>query len=79
MAQRARDLDTVKFLKGVDGWSPGTTGVVVSEDPNSALVEIVTDDLVDHEGFPLRDLMDDLVDVPYEDLQVIHSPPRGVS
>jgi hypothetical protein len=54
MAQRARDLDTVRFLKDVDGWPAGTEGVVVSEEPYSALVEVVTEDQVDDEGLPLR-------------------------
>jgi hypothetical protein len=33
-----------------------------------------TEHLVDEEGLPLRDLMDDLVDVPYDDLEVVYSP-----
>jgi hypothetical protein len=73
MTARARDLDTVKFLKHVDGWPAGTVGVVIAEDPDSALIEVVTDDQVDEEGFPLRDLFEDLVDVAYEDLEVLSS------
>jgi hypothetical protein len=71
MAERAGELDTVAFLKDVDGWPAGTTGAVVGEDPESALVEVVTEYLVDDEGLPLRDLLEDLVDVPYGDLRVV--------
>jgi hypothetical protein len=73
MRQQARDLDTVKFLRTVDGWPAGTEGVVIAEETRSALIEVVTEDQVDDEGFPLRDLFEDLVSVEYEDLQVVHS------
>ena len=71
MARQPRDLDIVRFLKAVDGWPVGTEGVVIAEEPRSALIEIVTEDQVDDEGFPLRDLFEDLVSVDYEDLEVI--------
>jgi hypothetical protein len=76
MEERARELDTVEFLRDVDGWPPGTTGAVVGEDLETALVEVVTEYLVDDEGLPVRDLLEDLVDVPYGDLRVLvaHSP-----
>jgi hypothetical protein len=73
MRQRVRDLDTVKFLKAVGEWPAGTVGVVIAEEPRSALVEVVTEDQVDDEGFPLRDLLDDLVHVDYTDLEVLDS------
>jgi hypothetical protein len=71
MEPRARELDSVEFLKEIDGWPAGTGGVVIGEDPETALVEVATEYLVDDEGFPLRDLFEDLVDVPYADLRVI--------
>ena len=49
----------------------------MAEDPESALVEIVTDDQTT-DGFPTRDLLDDLVDVPYEDLEVLR-PARATA
>jgi hypothetical protein len=73
MKRRARDLDTVLLLKPIGEWPAGTQGVVVSEDPDSALIEVVTVDQVDEKGLPLRDLFEDLVDVDYEDLEVIRS------
>jgi hypothetical protein len=71
MEGRARDLDAVEFLSAAGGWPIGTVGTVVAEDPETALVEVNTEWLVDEAGLPMRDLMDDLVDVPYEDLRVI--------
>lgn len=73
MARRARDLDYVKLLREVDGWPAGTEAVVIAEEPDSALLEVLTEDQVDDEGFPLRDLFEDLVSVDYEDLEVLHS------
>jgi hypothetical protein len=49
----------------------------VAEDPESALVEIVTDDQTTG-GFPTRDLLDDLIDVPYEDLEILR-PARATA
>jgi hypothetical protein len=70
MARRAKELDVVRLLKPVGSWPAGTEGVVVAEDPSTALVEVVTEYLVDAEGLPVRDLFDDLVDVDYADLEV---------
>jgi hypothetical protein len=70
MARRAKELDVVRLLKPVGSWPAGTEGVVVAEDPRTALVEVVTEYLVDAEGLPVRDLFDDLVDVDYADLEV---------
>jgi hypothetical protein len=73
MERRARELDTVRFLKPAGTWPAGTEGVVVAEDPGSALVEVVTEYLIDADGLPVRDLLDDLVDVDYADLEVMAS------
>jgi hypothetical protein len=73
MERRARELDTVRFLKPVGTWPAGTEGVVVAEDPATALIEVVTEYLVDADGLPVRDLLDDLVDVNYSDLEVMTS------
>lgn len=40
-------------------------------------MEIATDDQTT-DGFPTRDLLDDLVDVPYEDLEVLR-PARATA
>lgn len=77
MRRRIRDIDTVKLLSAVGEWPAGTVGVVVAEEPRSALVEIVTEDQLDDEGLPLRDLLDDLVHVDYGDLEVLHSVKAG--
>jgi hypothetical protein len=76
MTRRPRELDTVRLRKPVGTWPAGTEGVVVGEDPGSALVEVVTEHLVDTEGLPVRDLLDDLVDVDYGDLEIL-SPIDG--
>src|SRR5215211_539088 len=70
MARRAHTLDTVKLLEDWDGWPAGTMAAVVSEQPDSALVEIVTD--TDSEkGLPSRELLDDVIAVPYRALEVV--------
>lgn len=74
MDQRARDLDSVKLLRPLDGWASGTRGTVVAEGFETALVEVSTEHLVDAEGLPLRDLFEDFVDVPYEELEVVRRP-----
>jgi hypothetical protein len=74
MKRRARDLDGVRLLKEVNGWPAGTPGAVVSEAPETALVELSSEDRRDEEGSPVRNLMDDFVWVPYEDLEVVYSP-----
>lgn len=77
MVRRAHELDVVALRKPVGRFPAGTSGTVVSEDPESALVEIVTDAQTTG-GFPTRDLLDDLIDVPYEDLDVLR-PARATS
>lgn len=77
MVGRAHELDVVALRKPVGRFPAGTSGTVVSEDPESALVEIVTDAQTTG-GFPTRDLLDDLIDVPYEDLDVLR-PARATS
>jgi hypothetical protein len=62
---RAHELDTVELARAVDGWPAGTVGVVVSEGDSMALVEIVPDAPSGH------DLMDEMVDVPYDALRVV--------
>jgi hypothetical protein len=72
MGRHARELDYVELLVPVDEWAAGTRGTVISEDPETALVEVSPDYYgTDAEGFPLRDLFEVLVDVPYEDLKII--------
>jgi hypothetical protein len=71
MARQPRDLDYVRLLRAVDGWPAGTEAVVIAEEPESALLEVLTEDQVDEEGLPLRDLFEDLVSVDYEDLEVV--------
>ena len=73
MARRAHELDVVSLRKPVGRFPAGTSGTVVAEDPESALVEIATDDQTT-DGFPTRDL----VDVPYEDLEVLR-PARATA
>src|SRR5690349_15531704 len=63
MARRAHTLDTVKLLRDWDGWPAGTVGAVVSEHPETALVEIVTESTPDADGLPERALLDDLITV----------------
>jgi hypothetical protein len=71
MARRAHTLDTVKLLRDWEGWPAGTVGAVVSEHPETALVEIVTDATTDAAGLPEHELLDDLITVPYSALDVI--------
>jgi hypothetical protein len=71
MARRARTLDTVKLLRDWDGWPAGTVGAVVSEHAETALVEIVTDTETDADGLPERELLDDLITVPYAAIDVV--------
>jgi hypothetical protein len=61
----------VKLLRDWEGWPAGTVGAVVSEHPETALVEIETDASTDVDGLPERDLLDDLVTVPYNALDVV--------
>jgi hypothetical protein len=70
MARRAHDLDVVALRKPIGRFPAGTSGTVVSEDRDSALVEVVTD-AQRTDGLPTRDLLDDLIDVPYEDLGIL--------
>ena len=71
MARRARELDTVEFVGGVHGWPSGTVGAVIAEYSETALVEISTESRVDEDGFPSRELLDDLITVSYDSLHVI--------
>jgi hypothetical protein len=71
MARRAHTLDIVKLLRDVGGFPAGTVGAVVAEEPDAALVEVVTDGRVDEHGLPERDLFEDFLSVPYSALDVI--------
>jgi len=71
MESRAHELDTVRLLREVDGWPAGTIGAVVSEYPETALVEVATEGRLDERGLPERDLFEDLVSVPYDALAVV--------
>jgi hypothetical protein len=71
MGARPHDLDVVVFLEDIDGWPAGTSAVVIAEEPGGALVEVMTEHLVDSEGFPLRDLFEDLVHVDDDQLRVV--------
>lgn len=69
MESRAHELDTVRQLR--DGWPAGTIGAVVSEYPETALVEVAGEGRVDEHELLEGDLFDDLVSVPYDALAVI--------
>ena len=71
MSDRARTLDYVELVRSVDSRPAGTRGTVVSEYPESALVELSTEASVDAGGLPERDLFEDLVSVPYAALRVV--------
>jgi hypothetical protein len=71
MARRAHTLDTVKLLREWEGWPAGTVGAVVSEHPETALVEVVTEATTDADGLPERALLDDLITVPYSALDIV--------
>ena len=77
MTRRAHELDVVALRKPIGRFPAGTSGTVVSEDRESALVEVVTDGQTT-DGLPTRDLLDDLIDVPYEDLEILR-PARTAS
>jgi hypothetical protein len=79
MTARARELDTVELVEAIDGWPAGTFAVVVAEELRTALVEVVTEYLVDSDGFPLRDIFEDLVSVPYDQLRVVEAFAPGRS
>jgi hypothetical protein len=71
MTARARELDYVELLQDADGAAAGARGTVVSEYPGSALVELATESVRGRDGLPERELLDDLVTVPYSALRVI--------
>lgn len=75
MARRAHTLDTVRLTRDIDGWPAGTIGAVVSERPESALVEVVSDAVVGATGLPRTDLLDDMISVPYAALDVVWPAP----
>jgi hypothetical protein len=68
---RAHELDYVELVRDVDGLPAGTRGTVVSEYPESALIEVATEMHVDESGLPERDLLDDLVSAPYSALRIV--------
>jgi hypothetical protein len=70
--RRPQVLDSVELLREVEGWRAGSLGAVVSEYPNSALVEMTTEDELE-DGLPARALFDDLVSVPYQALKVVQA------
>jgi hypothetical protein len=69
---RAHELDTVELTREVEGWPMGARGAVVSEYADTALVEMGTEDRLEG-GLPGRELLDDLVSVPYEALRVVRA------
>lgn len=71
MIRTARELDYVELLHDADGAKAGSRGTVVSEHEDSALIELATEANVDGEGLPKRELLDDLVTVPYSALRVL--------
>lgn len=76
VVRRAHVLDTVELIRDIDGWPAGTLGAVVSAYPNSALVEMATEQRLD-DGLPAHELLDDLVSVPYDALRVIEAAPAA--
>ncbi len=75
MARRPHILDTVKLTHDWDGWPAGTVGAVVSECPETALVEVVSETTSDETGLPTTDLLDDLISVPYTALHLVDPLP----
>lgn len=73
MEHRAHELDVVELVTQVGAWPVGTRGVVVSEDPRTALVEAATEHQVDSDGLPERPLFDDLFSAPYTALRVVQA------
>lgn len=67
----AHVLDTVRLRHPVEGWPEGTLATVVDAREHGAIIEVVTDAETDSAGLPARDLLDDLISVPYEAIQVI--------
>jgi hypothetical protein len=78
MTSRAHELDYVELLEECDGWPAGTCGTVVAEEPDTALVEVATEDRVDAGGLPRRELFDDLLSAPYDALRVVE-PARATT
>lgn len=72
MSHRAHEYDIVKLLRPLGDWPAGTLGAVVAEYADSALIEIAAED-------ESRDMLDDLVSAPYDQLQVVDSPVSSVS
>lgn len=70
MTPRVRQLDYVELLTDVEGATAGARGTVVSEYPDTALVELDTETGA-RDGLPERELLDDLVTVPYSALRVV--------
>jgi len=75
MARRVQLLDTVELTCEWDGWPAGTIAAVVSERPESAVVEIASEATIGKTGLPTSDLLDDLVSVPYTALHVVKPAP----
>lgn len=71
MTSRAHELDYVELLQDVEGAQAGSRGTVVSEYEGSALVELATETAREPGGLPARELLDDLVTVPYSALRVL--------
>lgn len=65
----------MRLLHSTGAWPAGTTGAVVAEQADFALIEVVTDAHTDEHGLPERDLFDDLLAVPYGALEVVERAP----
>jgi hypothetical protein len=69
VVRHARELDYVELLVDAGDWPAGTKGTVVSEDPETALVE-VSEKYWDWDPAGLPKL-DPFLDVPYADLKIV--------
>lgn len=75
MPRRAHVLDTVRLLRPIGEWPAGTIGAVVSERADAALVEVDSEHVVDGEGLPSGELLEELIAVPYAALEVLEARP----
>lgn len=73
MERQARELDVVELVSAVGDWAIGTRGVVVSKYPDTALIEVTTEDHIGVADLPKRQLFDDLFSAPYAALRVVSS------
>lgn len=69
-------MDTVRLTRDWDDGRPEPSAPVIAEHPDTALVEAATAADLDEHGLPKRDLLDDLITVPYGIPDVVSPPPQ---